>query len=89
MKNRLKRLETLEGEVLGVLPLPNGERVRYRRGSHHDGGDLYDAFLACMKGQEHWLLPYIRQMETTEGFPGLIRALEASRERVVGESDAE
>jgi hypothetical protein len=84
MKNRLKRLEALEGEVIGVLTLPSGESVRYRRGSAHDGGDIFEAFLACMNGEEHWLLPYIRQMDTREGLPGLIRALEGSRERVKG-----
>jgi hypothetical protein len=89
MKHRLKRLEAFEGELIGVLTLPNGERVRYRRGSHLDGGDLYDAFLACMDGREHWLLPYVRQIETTKGFPGLIRAIEDSRKRVEGGSDAE
>jgi hypothetical protein len=55
MKNRLRRLEALEGEVIGVLTLPSGERVRYRRGSAQDGGDMFEAFLACMEGREHWL----------------------------------
>jgi hypothetical protein len=89
MKRRLKRLEALEGELIGVLTLPSGERVRYRRGSAHDGGDLFEAFLACMNSEEHWLLPYIRQMNTKEGLPGLIQALESSRERVRVEGDAE
>ncbi len=89
MRNRLKRLEALESELVGVLTLPSGESVRYRLGSPHDGGDLYEAFVACMKGEEHWLLPYVRQMDTTEGFPGLIRAIEGSRERVRGEAGEE
>jgi hypothetical protein len=90
MKHRLKRLlEALEGEVLGVLTLPSGERVRYRRGSLHEGGDMYETFLARMAGRKHWLLPYIRHRDTTEGVPGLVRALEGGRERVAGESDAE
>ena len=48
---------------------------------------MYEAFLACMDGREHWLLPYIRQMDTREGFPGLVQALEDSRERMEEESD--
>jgi hypothetical protein len=81
MKHRLKRLEAIEGKVIGVLTLPGGESVRYRRGSLHEGGDMFEAFLACMDGREHWLLPYLRQIDTNEGMPGLIRALEGSRER--------
>jgi hypothetical protein len=45
---------------------------------------MYEAFVACMERGEHWLLPYIRQVDTTEGMPGLVRAIEASRERVEG-----
>ncbi len=79
LREKLKRLEQLEGETFGVLTLPDGTSVRYRRGSLHEGGDMYEAFLACMDGREHWLLPYIRQMDTNEGMPGLVRALEGSR----------
>ena len=82
LRDKLKRLEQLEGDAIGALTLPDGTSVRYRRGSLHEGGDMYEAFLACMDGREHWLLPYIRQMDTTEGFPGLVRALESSRARV-------
>jgi hypothetical protein len=42
-----------------------------------------------MKDEEHWLLPYVRQMDTTEGFPGLIRGVEESRKRVRGKAGAE
>ena len=84
LRDRLKRLEELESETIGVLTLPDGTSVRYRRGSLHEGGDMYEAFVACMDGREHWLLPYIRQMGTRESFPGLVRALESSRERVGG-----
>jgi hypothetical protein len=64
-----------------VLTRPSRERVRYRRGTPHDAGDMYERFVACMDGRGHWLLPYVRQMDTTEGFPGLIRVIEGSRER--------
>jgi hypothetical protein len=35
-----------------------------------------------MDGREHRLLSYIRQVDTREGFPGLVWALESSRGRV-------
>jgi hypothetical protein len=85
LRDKLKRLERVADEETGVLVLPDGTEVRYCLGLPHDGGDLYEAFLACMAGREHWLLPYVRQMDTTEGFPGLIRAIEGSRERVEAE----
>jgi hypothetical protein len=84
LRDKLKRLEQLEGEAIGVLTLPSGESVRYRRGSSTEPGDMYEAFVACMDGREHWLLPYLRQIDTTQGMPGLVRALEGSRERVGG-----
>jgi hypothetical protein len=58
LRDKLRRLEQLEGETVGVLVLPDGSEVRYRLGSPDEGGDLYEAFVACVKGQEHWLLPY-------------------------------
>ena len=81
LRDKLKRLEQLEGETIGVLTLPDGSSVRYRRSSLQEEGDMYEAFLACMDGREHWLLPYVRQMDTRESFPGLVRALESSRAR--------
>jgi hypothetical protein len=87
LRDKLKRLEQLEGETIGMLTLPDRTSVRYRLGSSHDGGDIYEAFLACMDGREHWLLPYIRQMDTCEGFPSLVRALESSWELVQGCED--
>ena len=81
LRDKLKRLEALEGESIGVLTLPGGESVRYRLGSAHERGDMYEAFEACMKGEEHWLLPHVRQLGTREGMPGLIKALEESRAR--------
>jgi hypothetical protein len=88
-EDKLKRLEALEDETIGVLTLPSGECVRYRHGSLHDCGDMYDAFVACIGRREHWLLPYIRQIDTNEGMPGLVRALEASREQLVEGGAAE
>ena len=81
LRKKLKRVEQID-ETFGVLTLPDGTSVRYRLGSLHKGGDMYEAFLACMDGWEHGLLSCIRQMDTREGFPGLVRALEGSRRRV-------
>ena len=69
LRKKLKRVEQIEDETFGVLTLPDGTSVRYRLGSLHKGGDLYEAFLACMDGWEHGLLPCIRQMDTREGSP--------------------
>lgn len=75
LRDKLKRLEKVADEGSGVLVLPDGTKIRY------GNGELLDAFLAAMDRQEHRLLPYVRQMDTTEGLPGLIRAIEGSRER--------
>ncbi len=72
----MRRLEELEGETFGTLTLPDGTSVRYLRGSLQEGGDLCEAFLACMDGREHWLLPHVRKMDAREGFPALIRVRE-------------
>jgi len=78
LRDKLKRLEALEGETIGVLSLPSGERVRYGRGSLQEGGDMFEALVACMEGREHWLLPYLRAEDVTEGVAGLVRALEGA-----------
>jgi hypothetical protein len=39
---------------------------------------MVDAVIAAIHQQEHCLLPYIRQIDTNQGMPGLVRALEAS-----------
>jgi hypothetical protein len=73
----IKRLEREAGDFHGTLRLPDGTEIRY------EGGEMLDALLAAIDGQEHRLLPYLRQAEpeTTEGMPGLIRAIEGSRAR--------
>jgi hypothetical protein len=38
LKDKLKSLEALEGETIGVLTLPGGESVRYRLGSALEPG---------------------------------------------------
>ncbi len=81
IRSRLRRLEGEVEESYETLQLPDGTEVRYRAGSPHEPGEAYEALIACMRGEEHWLLPYIQQMDTTTGFPGLIRTLEGSRAR--------
>ncbi len=80
-RSRLRRLERETEGHYETLRLPDGTEVRYRAGSPHEPGDAYGAFVAAMNGEDHWLLPCIRQAETTTGLPGLIRAIEGSRAR--------
>jgi hypothetical protein len=89
VKDRLRRLEQQTESYYNTLRLPDGTEVRYRAGSPHNSGDAFNAFIASMKGEEHWLLPYIRQMDTTTGFSGLINALEGSRARIMKAKDAD
>jgi hypothetical protein len=75
------RLDKLEQEAEGLyetLRLPDGTEIKY------ETDEMFGAFLACMDRREHRSLPYLRQMDTNLGMPGLIRALESSRERVEG-----
>ena len=72
LRDRLKRLEREAGDLHGTLRLPDGTEIRY------EGGEMLDALLAAIDGQEHRLLPYLRQIEASEGMPGIIRAIEGS-----------
>ena len=69
LRDRLRRLEQ-DAELGGTLTLPDGTAVRY------GPGEMLDALYAAMEGQEHRLLPYLRQIPTREGMPGLVRAIE-------------
>jgi hypothetical protein len=71
----IKKLEREAGDLGGVLRLPDGTEVRYQ------GEEMLDALLAAIEGLEHRLLPYLRQIPTSEGMPGMVRALEAGEER--------
>ncbi len=79
--NRLKRLEKEAQDFYSILRLPDGTEVRYT------GEEMLDAMIAAIHQGEHWLLPHVRRMDIREGMPGLIRALEGSRERVQGGED--
>ena len=79
-----EKVKKLERDVVGVsyetLYLPDGTQVKYR------GEDTLEALSACIGREDHWLLHHLRKMETSAGFPGLIRALEASPKEVSGGS---
>ena len=70
----LKRLEREAGPLCGTLRLPDGREISYER------EELFDALLAAIEGQEHRLLPYLRQMPSREGMPGVVKALERSED---------
>jgi hypothetical protein len=74
---RLGRLEREVSEFYETLKLPDGTEVCYT------GEEMLEALCACIERREHRLLPYLRRAEpdTTQGMPGLVRAIEGSRER--------
>jgi hypothetical protein len=75
------RLDKLEQEAEGLfetLTLEDGTEIRY------EVGEMFEVLCAVLDRREHPLLPYLRQMDTNQGMPGLVRAIEGSRERVEG-----
>jgi hypothetical protein len=72
LRGRLAKLEQEAGEFYETLRLPDGTEVRY------ETSELLDALCAAIDGSEHRLLLYFRQMDTTQGMPGIIRAIEGS-----------
>jgi hypothetical protein len=75
LKSRLEHLEKLTDGLYRTLTLPDGQHIRC---THEE---MMAAVIAAMHDQEHPLLPYVRQIDTTQGMPGLIRQLEESRAR--------
>ena len=75
LESRLEHLEKLSDGLYRTLTLPDGQQIRYT------SEEMMAAVIAAMHHQEHPLLPYIRQLDTTQGMPGLIRQLEESRAR--------
>jgi hypothetical protein len=68
-----RRLDKLEQETEGLyetLRLPDGTTVKY------ESGEKLEALFALLDGREHWLLPYLRAMDTNAGMPGLVHAIE-------------
>jgi hypothetical protein len=79
LRTALRKLEEKVGLYYEELVLPDGTRIRYTP------EDIQQALDHAIRdgdvGEEPWLLPLIRQVETNRGLPGLIRSLEASREK--------
>jgi hypothetical protein len=72
------RLDALEGRVAATrtaLVLPDGSRVLYTP------GEALDALHAAIGDEEEPLLARFLEADTTEGLPGLCRALVGSRAR--------
>ena len=68
-----RRLDKLEQEAEGlyeVLILEDGTKIRY------ESGEMLEVLYAMLDRREHRLLPYLRAMNTNQGMPGLVRALE-------------
>jgi hypothetical protein len=71
----MSRLEKHADVLYRTLRLPDGTEVRYT------SEEMLCAVSAAIRQEEHRLLPYIRQIDSKDGMPGLIRALEGSRAR--------
>ena len=66
----LGRLERETEEFYEVLTLEDGTTVKY------ESAEKLEVLFAVLDGREHWLLPYLRAMDTNAGMGGLVRALE-------------
>lgn len=71
IKTKLGKLERRAQVHYDVLVLPDGSEVKYPI------QDASAAFIACLEGEDHWLLPHLRRAEPKTGLPGLVWALEA------------
>jgi hypothetical protein len=78
IKDRLRKVEQETEEFYETLELPDGTKIRY------EVGEMFEALSAVLDHREHHLLPNLRQIDTNQGMPGLVRALEGRRERVEG-----
>jgi hypothetical protein len=81
IRGRLDRLQQESEGLYETIVLEDGTKIRY------EPEEMLDAISAAIAGEEHRLLPFIRHRGTRQGLPGLINALEASRERRDGDSD--
>jgi hypothetical protein len=64
LRNWVNRLEREAGDLHGTLQLPDGTEINY------EPPEMLDALLAAIEEREHRLLPYLRQIDTTEGIAG-------------------
>jgi hypothetical protein len=80
IRGRLGKLEQEAEGLYETLTLEDGTKIRC------DPGEMFEALSAVIvrSPSEHPLLPHLRAVDTTEGMPGLIRALEASHARREG-----
>jgi hypothetical protein len=69
LRDRLRKLER-DAPLGGTLRLPDGTEIRY------GPEEMLDALCAAIEGDPYRLLPYLRQIDTNQGMPGLVRALE-------------
>jgi len=69
LRDRLRKLER-DAPLGGTLRLLDGTEIRY------GPEEMLDALCAAIEGDPHRLLPYLRQIDTNQGMPGLVRALE-------------
>jgi hypothetical protein len=67
---RLGKLERETEEFYEALTLEDGTTVKY------EAGEKLEALYALLDRREHWLLPYFRALDTSQGMPGLVRAYE-------------
>ena len=81
LRRWVRRLERTAGHLYETLRTGDGRTVRYTH------GEMLDALAASIRRRKHRLLPHVREADTYEGMPGLIRRLEESRARVEGDED--
>jgi hypothetical protein len=74
LRGRLRRIETQAERLHAVLRLPDGTTMLYTP------EEAWDATSAAIHGTDHPLLARFLMAGTTEGLPGLCRALVWSRE---------
>ena len=78
VRGRLDRLQHESEGLFKSIVLEDGTKIRY------EPEELLDAVSAAIRDEEHRLLPLVRREGARQGLPGLINALEASRERREG-----
>jgi hypothetical protein len=78
LKGRLGKLQQEAEGLYATISLQDGTQVRYAP------EEMLHALSAAIHSGEHRLLPFVRRIDTREGLPGLINALDASRVHAEG-----
>jgi hypothetical protein len=73
-ETRLRNLESHYESFYQTLTLPSGEEILYT------AEELPSALGAVIRGREHRLLPYVKQLENTEGVPSMLRLIKVLME---------